>query len=161
MNDTSITQKTQQSIAAALELEGMNIIAPGRAAMSDVFCSQILREVFFVEHADFVGDALEHLAGATAANTGYFAVGGLVACLHDTMGRQGAETGWHRWRLPSVDGVARANDRTAPSVLLAPNGAILWRKSDTKAAHRVTLAELIERAVEHYDCTATGEGVAA
>lgn len=161
MNTTVIAQKTQQSIAAILAGRGLEIIESGHAVAFDAFRSEVMRDVYFVERHDFLGDALGQLCGAVPANLGYFVVCGTLACLQDELGRAGAEQGWRRWRLPSADGLCRQNDRNAPSVFLSPSGALFWRVNDRKEAQRVSFVQLIDLAHDHYLAVAVSEEVAA
>lgn len=100
---------------------------------------------------DFIADALRQLYGVGAApsNEGYFAVTPkITGCAYDSPGRPDAEPGWARVRLASVDGQVRHTDLCAPSILIAPNGALLFRESDREKVRRVSLRQALELAVE-------------
>lgn len=67
---------------------------------------------------------------------------GLRVC---SEGDETAEAGWHRWRLPSIDGLIRIRDANAPSVVLSPTGLVFWMDSDQSKPERVKLDELTLR----------------
>lgn len=58
--------------------------------------------------------------------------------------------GFHRWRLPGVDGVARLHDRNAPSIVLSEStGALLFVRRDNLKPKRLNgVAELVRKLEE-------------
>lgn len=99
---------------------------------------------------EFLADALAlFCVGAEPSNEGYFAVTPkITGCAYDRQGRLDAEPGWGRVRLASVDGQVRHTDWCAPSILIAPNGALLYRASDRNKVRRVSLGQALEMAIE-------------
>jgi hypothetical protein len=59
------------------------------------------------------------------------------------------EEGWHRWRLPSPDGIVRPDDWSAPWITRSPSGSLFWCNGrDPKRELVKSLGALLDRCFE-------------
>ncbi len=107
-----------------------------------------------VEMAVFVGDVVEALVNGVRdqAPGGFWLYGQLVGDKRRTL--QGwplppLAEGFHRWRLPGVDGIARQGDRKAPSLVYSEgSGAMLFVRRDNLKPKRLKDFSALIRVLE-------------
>ncbi|MGE4335642.1 MAG: hypothetical protein AB7E55_06675 [Pigmentiphaga sp.] len=107
-----------------------------------------------VEMANFIGDLVEIFVNGVRdqAPGGFWLYGQLVGDKRRTL--QGyplpeLAEGFHRWRLPGVDGIARKGDRKAPSLVYSEaSGALLLVRRDNLKPKRLKDFAALVRALE-------------
>lgn len=104
---------------------------------------------------DFYNSVAEWFGAVRDVPAGGFVVYGLHVMkrplvLQGTPVRPGAPLGWDRWRLAGLDGVARAGDRKAPSLVYSAEGdAFLFVRRDNLKPKRLSFAQFVEALHQH------------
>lgn len=108
-------------------------------------------DVFHSDLRTFVGDAVQLFADGIPDQGpgGFWLYGRLVGDkrrILDGTPLPPVVEGFHRWRLPGVDGVARLRDRNAPSIVLSETtGVLLFVRRDNLKPRRLDgVAELMK-----------------
>ncbi len=100
---------------------------------------------------DFVGGLLGYWGARLDSDGAWRLPTGQVVSLGRSPWYPQAESGWHRWQLPGVDGITRGRlvDRNAPFILCSPDGRWFWCGPRGCYMQWIGVCQLIDMAAAH------------